>query len=50
MSEKHTAATRPVPKSDGLQKGGSYTTLTTPNDREGKVWSKGNETGKIMSK
>ena len=50
MAEKIVPPIKKVNKPDGVLKGSSYETLTTPNDNEGKVWSKGGETGSIFGK
>ena len=46
--EKIVPPIKKVPKADGIKQGSANTTLTTPNDTEGKFWSKGNQTGSIF--
>jgi hypothetical protein len=48
--EKIVPPIKKVNKADGVKQGSANTTLTTPNDVEGKVWSTGSETGSIMGK
>ena len=50
MSEKIVPPIKAVPKADGVKNGSSNTTLTTPNDKQGQVWSKGTESGSIFRK
>ena len=48
--EKLVPPIKAVPKADGVKQGGANTTITTPNDVAGKVWSKGTESGSIFGK
>ena len=50
MSEKVVPPIKKVPKGDGVKQGSANTTLTTPNDISGKMWSSASETGSMFGK
>lgn len=48
MAEKLVPPIKKTDRADGVKQGSANKTLTTPNDSEGKVWSKGSQTEKIF--
>lgn len=53
MPDKINPATKPVGKSDGIAKGSSHSTLTTPDfdsPNGNKNWSEGTESGNLLGK
>ena len=48
--EKVVPPIKKVPKGDGVKQGSANSTLTTPNDQSGKIWSSGSETGSLMGR